>query len=742
MSEDRDNSLVRRYRLRAGLTQEKLAERSGLSVRTIRGLESGRQRNPQLGSLRQLAAALSLDSDEYDELVAGLDVLPPAADEPAVPRQLPAAPAVFTGRDEELAAIEDSTATITAIAGPGGIGKTWLALRWAHQHLDRFPDGQLFVDLRGFSPDSEPVAPLTVVRGFLGALGVDAGRLGGDLEEHTALYRSQVAGKRMLIVLDNAATAEQVVPLLPGTDTCTVLVTSRRILTALLQRYTVNHLSLSVFGESEFYDALTRRLGDKRLAAEPEAVAELVELCGRYPLALAVVAGRAHARPDIPLTEFAAELRESGLDGFDDGDDAASLPAVVSWSVRSLTAEQHEVFGLLGIAPGCDISLPAAASLTGLSLPKVRKVLRELEEASLLIRRPGGRHTMHDIIRNCAVAAAHHHIAEEQRDAALRRVLDFYVQTARSADRLLAPHRPQDPPVPPVPGCRPQPLADYSAALAWFDTEHANLLAAQDLAIVRGWRDAIWQLAWNVAVFHFRRGFRREDLTMWEAAERAAADIADPGTRVRILRRLGVAYAAVGRHTEALDVSRQGLALAEGRNVFAEQGFVHYQLSWVWAEHGDDRMALDHIKQALDVFVALGLRVWMAAAHAHVGECLARLGEYETARYHCQEALRLDDEGTPDTVSCCRFNLGYIAHHTGQLHEAVRQYRQALPLLDSLGQTERLASTLDQLGHTYLALDQPDDARAAWREALALYQQMGRTARVDDMRRQLGPGDR
>ena len=735
MSGDRNDSPVRRFRLRAGLTQEELAERAELSVRTIRVLESGKRSNPQLGSLRRLAAAMSLDPEESDELINGLGAPAAAAGGSVVPRQLPAAPTVFTGRDVELAAIE--TAMITAIAGPGGIGKTWLALRWAHQHIDRFPDGQLFVDLRGFSPDSEPVDPLTVVRGFLGALGVDAGRVDG-LDEHTALYRSHVAGKRMLIVLDNAATAEQVVPLLPGTATCAVLVTSRRILTSLLHRHSVNHLSLSVFGEDEIQEALAQRLGDKRLAAEPEAVGELVELCGRYPLALAVVAGRVHARPDIPLAEFAAELRESGLDGFDDNDVAASLPAVVSWSVRALTVEQREVFGLLGIAPGTDIGPHAAASLTALPLPRARKVLRELEEASLLVRRPGGRHAMHDIIRSCAVVTARYHIAEERREAALRRVLDFYVQTSHAADRLLAPHRPLVRLAPPVPGCYPRPLADYAGALAWFDTEHANLLAAQDTAVTWGWHDATWQLAWNAAIFHLRRGFPREDLAMWQAAERAAVHLPDLVARGRILRRLGMAYGDAGRYPEAEKYLYHALAQAEQQNILTEQGYAHYELSWVWMGHGDNRVALDHANQALGVFFTLGLRVWMAAAHAQVGSCLAYLGDYETGRHHCLEALRLDDQSTPDIVVDSQFSLGYIAHHTGRYREAVQRYQQTLPLMRSLGQTEKLANTLDHLGHSLVALNQPDEARTAWRDALALYRQLGHaTDKADRVRGQL-----
>ncbi|QUQ68638.1 ATP-binding protein [Kutzneria sp. CA-103260] len=731
MSEDRRDSPIRRFRLRAGLTQEEVADRSGLSVRTIRGLESGKQRNPQLASLRQLAAAMSLDPAESDELLAELGVISPTPSGPAVPRQLPAAPGLFTGRDLELSAIDGSTAVITAIAGPGGIGKTWLALRWAHRNLDRFPDGQLFVDLRGYSPDSEPAEPLAVVRGFLEALGVYAGRVGGSLDDYTALYRSQLADKRMLIVLDNAATAEQVVPLLPGSATCAVLVTSRRILTSLLHRHSVNHLSLSVFGEDETHEALAERLGDKRLAAEPEAVAELVELCGRYPLALAIVAGRAHARPDIPLAEFATELRESGLDAFDDGDDAASLPAVVSWSVRALSVEQRVVFGRLGVAPGGDISLPAAASLVAMSLPQTRKALREMEDASLIRRQPGDRYAMHDIIRRYAVDTVHNHIAEADREASLRRVLDFYVHTAHAADRLLAPHRPVVPPGPPSPGTHTIALADYTAALAWFDAEHANLLAAQETAVAHGWAETTWQVAWTLAPFHTRRPFERESLALWLAAHRAVDQLPDPEIRLRTLRRLGVAHSVMGQHDEA--IARLDQALAQG----GEAGFTHYELSAAWARHGDYRRALEHATLALDLVRGTGLDVWEASGHVQVGYCLARLGELDAAHRHYQETLLLDYHDNPVVALDIELDLGYIAHHNGQNRHAVQHYRRALALVRPIGHIYAYAKTLHRLGHAQVALGQHDAARAAWEETVMLCRQLGHTEDADHARRHL-----
>lgn len=304
-----------------------------------------------------------------------LHVLP--APTPVVPRQLPPAPRMFAGRVAELAALDRALITpvpdrrdavtpgvvtgttgtgaavaISAIGGTGGVGKTWLALTWAHRNADRFPDGQLFVDLHGFSPAGRPTEPGDAVRGFLDALGVDPGGLPPDLDALTALYRSLVTGRRMLVVLDNAATADQVIPLLPGSSTCTVLVTGRTTLPSLIDRYGAHHLPLDVLGHTEAHALLATRLGDPRVDAEPETAGELIELCGRHPLALAITARNAATRPAIPLAELAVELRELGLEMLDhDTDPAASLPAVLSWSLRHLTDQQQRVFMLLGIPP-------------------------------------------------------------------------------------------------------------------------------------------------------------------------------------------------------------------------------------------------------------------------------------------------------------------------------------------------------------------------------------------------------
>ncbi|QFZ20546.1 ATP-binding protein [Saccharothrix syringae] len=675
---------------------------------------------------------------------------------PMVPRQLPAAPGLFTGRSAELARLDrvltaptppaapagegqGATVLVSAIGGAGGIGKTWLALAWAHRQLERFPDGQLFVDLHGFSPTGEPVAPAVAVRGFLDALGVEANRIPTDLDAQAALYRSLVAGKRMLVVLDNAATSEQVAPLLPGSPSCTVLVTGRHRLASLIDRHGARHLPLDVLSPEEARGLLAARLGTDRVAAEPEAVDELIGLCGGYPLALSITARTAEPHPDPPLAEAAAELRDLGLEALDhDTDPAASLPTVLSWSLRHLTDAQRTVFALLGIAPGPDTTPPATAALTGLPDRTARRTLSGLEDASLLERRPGGRYAMHDLVRRYAADTAHTTLPEHVWEAALVRVVDFHLHTAHAADRLLAPHSALLSPEPPAPGVHPHPLPDATAALAWLQAEHATLLATQRTAATLGHHHTVWHLAWNLHTFHQRRGHRRDAVTTWRTALDAADHLPDPATRSCAHRRLGHACSRQGLHEQATAHLEQALDLAVRHHDPTEQARTHRILAVAWERRGDDRQALEHAHHALDLIRALDQPVWEAESLNQVGWYAARLGQFDTARQHCQAALTLHrHHHNPDGEAATLASLGYIAHHTGNHHQALDHYHHALTLYRDLGHAYLVADGLDGVGHPHAALGRHEQARTVWREALELYREQGRDIDAERVQRQL-----
>ncbi|MET8979966.1 tetratricopeptide repeat protein [Streptomyces sp. NPDC004539] len=734
---------IRRLRLGAGLTQEALAERSGVSVSTIRGMETGRRRNPQLASVRQLAAALELRPQERDELLAaatGEEAAPVAP----VPRQLPAAPAPFVGREDELAlldavsgAVSEGAATVvvSTIAGAGGAGKSWLALHWAHRNAGRFPDGQLFVDLRGFSPDGEPMDPAVAVRGFLDALGVEPDRVPVAVHAQAALFRSLVAGRRMLLVLDNAVDTAQVVPLLPGGDTCVVAVTSRNRLPGLVTGHGARVVSVDTLTDAEARELLVARLGAARVAAEAGAVRELVRLCGGFPLALSIVAGRALTHPHLPLAALAGELREDVLDVLDDADPAASLPAVLSSSHRALSAEEAEVFGLLALAPGPDISLPAAASLTGLGPSRTRSVLRRLEQSSLIGRDAAGRHRMHDLIRRHAVTA--HTLDDAVRAAALRRVLDFYTHTAYAAALLLDAHREPVELAPPVPGCDPHPLPDIPAAMDWFDAEHRTLLAAQQAAAAHGSYGTAWRLAWALNDFHYRRGHRHDQLAVWRIAVDSAGRLPDPGAQIITHRLLGRAYVVLGHHEEAVESLNQALVLSERQGDRALQAQAHYTLASI---QPDGRRALEHARRALDLYRGLDQPIAEANAMNAVGWYAALLGDHDdTAREHCRAALALylrhgDVNGQAQTLD----SLGYIDHRAGRHDDAVRHYGRALALYRDLDNAYETAETLDRLGHPHAALGRYEEARAVWREARDLYRSQGRAEEADEVEGRLG----
>jgi len=646
-----------------------------------------------------------------------------AAPPPVVPRQLPAAPGPFVGRAGELGALD--TASFATIGGAGGIGKTWLALRWAHQRLERFPDGQLFVDLGGFSP-GRPLSPEVAVRGFLDAFGVDPARVPVDLTARAALYRSLVAGRRMLVVLDNAVDADQVLPLLPGGSTCTVVVTSRRTLTALIARHTARHLPLDALGDDEARGLLADRLGPERTAAETGAVEDLVGLCGGYPLALAVIAGRAVPRPRVPLAEFAAELRHHGLGALDDDDPTASSRAVLSWSHQALDADRRRAFELVAVAPGPDIGLPAAASLLDLPEERTAKLLHDLEEASLVRREAGGRYSMHDLVRRYGTDTAAG-MPPDVREAAVRRVVDHYLHTAKAGADLLDPHRvpvPFDPPTCPV-----VPPSDRLAALAWFDGEHRCLLAAHRAAVDQGWHRAAWQFPWTLTPFRSRRGHHHDDAEAWriglEAAERT------PAVLMIALRACGVTSAVVGRHDEAVMHLRTALDLAEQSGDRTARAHTHRMLVSTWEQREDYRRALEHATKAMTLHRGWDHPVWEANTVTQVGWYQACLGELEQAREHCAAALRLHRRiGCLDGEAAALRFLGDIDHRAGRDGEALDHYQRALAAYRDLDNSHAVAGTAEWLGGLHQDLGHEAEALVLLREALAAFraQQCGEDA--------------
>ncbi|MFC0531687.1 BTAD domain-containing putative transcriptional regulator [Phytohabitans kaempferiae] len=682
---------------------------------------------------------------------AGPPVEPPAAGPagpPAVaalarldvPAQLPIEPPAFTGRQPELArldaaleiAAQGRTPVVCVVSGSAGVGKTALVVHWGHRLRDRFPDGQLYLNLRGYGADGDAAAseldPDDAVRAFLDALAVPAERIPASPEAQAALYRSLLAGRRMLVVLDNARDAERVRPLLPGSPGCLVLVTSRDQLTGLVAAEGAHPVPVPLLSAAESRDLLACRLGADRTTAEPDAVDAIIERCAGLPLALAVVAARAIVDPGQPLEAFAAQLRDTAsyLDTFDAGDPATTVRVVFSWSYRALTAPAGRLFRLLGLHPGPDVTVPAAASVAGVAGDTARGLLGELTRAHLIAAHAPDRYAFHDLLRAYAGELAHAAHTEDERRTAERRTLDHYLRTGRAAAVLLDQHHEPDEPLPPCPGVTTVELTDHQEALAWFTAEHRNLMAAVRHAESGGFDQYAPRFAHVMAQFLDRRGLWHDHVAVLRAALRAAERLADRTGQAEAHRHLGHAHMRVGRYGEAR--AHLGYALDHFTQAGDQvgQAHTHRYLAHLTDRQGQGEQALAHAERALALYRASGHQRGQADALNGVGWHLALLGDYERAVEYCRQALSLQQRlGDRNAEAGTWDSLGYAYHHLGRYAEAAECYRRAIAMNRDLGDRYDEATNLVQLGETLLATGEIEAARDEWRRALEILEALG-----------------
>jgi DNA-binding SARP family transcriptional activator/tetratricopeptide (TPR) repeat protein len=667
------------------------------------------------------------------------------------PAQLPLAVAGFTGRAAELAALDalleptgddrPATVVISAIAGTAGVGKTALAVHWAHRIADRFPDGQLYMNLRGFTPGGQVVEPSAAVRSFLDALGVPAGRVPADPDAQAALYRSLLAGKRVLIVLDNARDAEQVRPLLPGTAAALVLVTSRDQLTSLVAADGAYPLALDVLSRADARQLLARRLGPPRLAGDPTAVDAILNTCAGLPLALTIAAARA-AATQFPLTALAAELTAArgALGALDAGAPTTQVRAVLSWSYDALTRPGARLFRLLGLHPGPDFSAAAVASLAGQPPGEARPLLTELTRANLVTEHAPGRYGFHDLLAAYAAELTQQSDPDSARRAARLRLLDHYVLTAHPADRLLDPYR--DPiPIPlaqPAPGATPEQPPDERTALSWLTAEHRVLLAALRLAAAAGLDRHVWQLAWVLDTFLQRQGHWHDAADAWRAALAAATRLAQPAAGAAAHRNLARAAILLDDHCRARTHLASALDLATQAGDLAGQGYAHRALAHLAERQQQPRPALEHAETALGLFEAAGHLRGQAHALNAAGWCHALLADHAGALVRCQRALNLYQQlGDRYGEAVTWDSLGYAHHHLAHHSQALDCYRNAVALARDLGDRYGEATTLTHLGDTHHAAGDPPAAHAAWRQALTILTDLDH-ADADPLRTKLG----
>ncbi|MEU3985250.1 BTAD domain-containing putative transcriptional regulator [Streptomyces sp. NPDC026672] len=679
----------------------------------------------------------------------------PAPEQPApLPRlaQLPADLPVFAGRRADLSqaraflsaenpardtkdtgaagaagAAGKNTGTpaggVVVVSGMGGVGKSTLAVHLSHQVAHRYPDGQLYMNLRGFDPGAAPTDPREVVRGFLTALGLSPQHTPTDPDGETGAYRSLLADRRMLILLDNAHDAAQVLPLLPGTPHCLVVVTSRNRLFDLVTTHGAQLVELAPLPAAEARELLVRRIGATRVLAEPRATADLVRHCAGLPLALAVVATRAAAHPHFPLAAIVHELDEAqgSLDGFTGSEPAGDVRTVLSWSYRTLGPDAARLLRLLALHPGPDIGAPAAASLIGAPLPRTRHLLAELTRAHLLVEHVPCRYVCHDLLRTYAAELTERHDPPEEREAAVRRLLDHYLRTAHAAGLLYSPHWSATTLPPALAGVLPEPLADDRRALGWYTAERHVLREVVELAARTGADAHAWQLAWALERFWDRQGHWHDSAAGQHIALTAATRAGHRAARAHLLRGLARASARLKRFDDARTYITKSLDLHTELGDRLGLAHAHRSQGWLYDQLGRYADAQTAVRKALALYEAVGDDVARTSCLHALGWTHVLRGEHRLAVPYFEQVLAgLDgirnlygEAGTWDS-------LGLAHHHLGEHDRAAVCLRHALELYRQIGDRYNEAGTLHHLGDTHHALGDHAAARTVWQQALAV----------------------
>lgn len=669
---------------------------------------------------------------------------PPAApvpSEPArvVPAQLPADVDVFTGRGHELAeldrllvagqtaAVNATAVVISAVSGTAGVGKTALAIRWSHRVRDEFPDGQLYANLRGYDPD-QPMAPGDALAGFLRALGMPGQDIPLEVDERAAAYRSLLDGRRMLVVLDNAATVGQIRPLLPGAPSCLVVVTSRDALPGLVARHGARRLDLDLLPPEDALALLRALIGD-RVETERDGVAMLAEQCARLPLALRVAAELAISRPTTSLAGLVAELgdEQRRLDLLDAGGDARTAVRVVfSWSYQHLPTDAARMFRLLGLHPGPDLDSYAAAALTDTDREQAQHLLTRLTRAHLIQPTSRGRHGMHDLLRAYAAQLATDEDSEGEQRAALTRLFDHYLGTAAAVMDMLHPAEQQRRPRIPAPATPTPPVADLAAARSWLDAERTTLVATCAHTAAHGWPGHAIRLARTLFRYLDIGGHYPDALTIHTHALHAARRSGDRSAETNALTDLGFVYLDQGHYGSAADYCEQALDLSRAMNDRAGAARALNGLGVLDWRQGGHRQAVDHLQQARDMFRAI--KDWDGEARAltNLGNAYWQQGHYRQATDHHQRAIALCRQvGNRESEAIALDTLGDIHRRQGRYQEAVEHHRESLALYREIGDRAGEARALDGLGLVCRWQNRYPQAAEHHQESLALCREIG-----------------
>jgi len=735
--------LLRQLRAEARLTQEELAEAASMSPRSVSDLERGISRTARKDTALLLAGALSLEGPVRELFVAAARGKAPPADAlaarqgqalgafAAAARALPRDIAAFTGRGAELTqllgamdslAADGGVVGIHAIDGMAGIGKTTFAVHAAHRLAERFPDGQFFLPLHAHTPGQRPVEPADALASLLLTAGVAAAQIPPGLEARAGRWRDQVAGKRVLLLLDDAAGHEQVRPLLPGTAGSLVLVTSRRRLTALDDAAVI---SLDTLPPGEAAALLARLAARPGLRAGDAAVGEITGLCGYLPLAIGMLARQLRHHPAWTPGELAADLAVARDRLALMHAENLSVGAAFGLSYADLTPGQRRLFRRLGLHPGPDIDAYAAAALDGTTLTAARRGLEGLYDQHLLTEPAPGRYQLHDLIREHARALAAQDDPAESDDA-IRRLLDYYLHTALAASRHFAG---QPAARRPLAGRSPDQAPGVSApgqAVAWLEAERANLHAVADYAADRGRSLHAVAIPAAMSGFLFARGHRDQSAALHRGALAAARKAGDRLGEADTLAELGILQGEMGDYPAAAATLDRAVAIYGDLGDLPGQAHALKQLGYLRILTGDYPAAAASCQQALALARSVGDRLAEAAALINLGLVQQLTGDYPAAAASHQQALALsrdlgDLEGQAEALSC----LAVVQQETGDHPAAAASQRQALALFGDLGNLENQAWALNCLGVVQQETGDYPAAAASHQQALALYRDLG-----------------
>ena len=688
---------------------------------------------------RLLAEELGIDPGPdlarlYERILrsdAGLDLPTPEAEQAAAwaaaaaqappPSTLPYDLSDFTGRADELEAVleivekaPDRTPTVVSLDGMAGVGKTTLAVHVAHRLAERFPDGQLFVDLHGFTPGRDPVDPAEALSTMLVALGVPGDNIPVDVVARSAAWRVQAAGRRLLVLLDNAANTAQVRPLLPGAGACLVLVTSR----SRLGLDGAVPLSVVLPTEADALSLLGRQLGADRLALEPAEVAELIETCGRLPLAMRIAATRLNNRPywtvGYLVTRLRREERRLGELALDD----RSVEAAVGLSYRGLGLDQQRLFRLLGLHPGADFDDYAAAALAGVPRETAEALLEDLLDARLLIQRQLGRYTFHDLLRSYAQAAVRA-APDPDLDDAVHRLADYYLYTADTAAHLIQPGRLRVELILAHPPPETPPLRHRAEAMDWFDAERRSLLAMTRYAAGHGLDQHASHLPRAIAMYLLLRGQIQDEAALLEAGLDAARRLGDRGAEMRTLLTLVIPLWQVGRFRDALDRASQALDIATETADRRGEAVCLSRIGMLYNELGQYEQALKYNERALAMHRETADRQEQRTVLNGISFALAALGRYDEALAAARQAVAIERElGGESFGAAGLVNEAIARTGLGDLTGALATLDEAAGLARQVGSRGVEAEVAAQLAEVYRRLGRYDEAYHTGRRAL------------------------